>query len=86
MAELVRGEHLAPGPKLADVLARVGRRGPKNDDGMIENRERKAIGDVERVLNDNLDALRRRVADEASHGGIDGGQACSDELRPARES
>ena len=83
MAELVGGEHFAPASELSDALARIWRRRPEHNHGMIENREREPIRDVEWILDHDLNALRRRVSDETGDGCVNSGQSFGDELRPS---
>src|SRR5690242_6464637 len=82
MPELVDREHLAPRAKLTDAFARIRRRRPEDDDRVIDDREREAVRDVERIVDDDFNAARRRVPDEPSDRGIDGGKTLGDESRP----
>src|SRR6266487_5931739 len=85
VGELVTGEHLAPYAIGPDVLARVRRRRPKIDDWMVDEGPRRAIGNGERVVDDDMRLPGRCVADDPRHGGIDRFHSLGDRARPLLE-
>ncbi len=85
VAELVRDEHLAPVAKLADVVARVRRRGPQIDGRPFQERPRGAVGGRIRIVDDNLSLRRRRVPDELGDRRVDRVSALRDVPRPRFE-
>src|SRR6185312_7479413 len=83
--ELVRDEHVAPDPELADVLARIRWGRPQIDRRLIEHRPCRSIRDLVWIVDDDLRLVRRSIADEGGDRGINGFDARGGAQRPGFE-
>jgi hypothetical protein len=61
---LVHAQDLGPAPVVPEAIRGIHRRRPESHRGMRQGRERRAVRDVDWVLDDDVDRLRWHVADD----------------------
>ena len=82
MSEFVRQERASPVAKLADVIARIRRRGPERDHGAVQERPRGAVRGLVRIVDDDVGLARRDVANELAHRCLNRIRAAGERARP----